>query len=238
MKQALLLLVICIHAGYTHAQKILLEKTIPSADSIPAYGQNYRHFVHSYIGFGFIAGPADDKYSKIKYGSSTSYYIGARYKLKLSGWYALGFDISYNYRVYRIAQTINKTIPNTLKHDKEDLRINNISLELYQRFNLNKRRGNSLGTYLDIGAVGDLVVRGVNRYTNIYSEPNEYGASTSKVRNYDLNYIAPLNYGVMMRLGINHFALYTQYRMGNMFKSSTTFSEFPRLSIGIQFNVY
>ena len=136
------------------SQTVLLEKDV-NADTIPKTGgPNLQHFSHFYFGYGLVLG-ADAVGSEIRYGSSTDFAYGYRYKRKLSEFYAVGFDVFYHSTTFHLKQDSTKVLPNNILHDekgeKEKLTFHNLSLGLYNRFNFGKR-GNYIGNFLDLGA--------------------------------------------------------------------------------------
>lgn len=218
------------------SQEIVLKQDV-DADTIKSeQGPNKKVFAHTYLGYGFAAMPADGKGSNVIYGASHSFLFGYRMKYKLTNWYALGYDINYNYRHSRLSQSIYKTFPNTAKHDKESIRFHNLNLNLYQRFNFGQR-GNSLGKYIDLGGYGEWAFSIAHQYTDDYAGYNKNGARTSIVKNKDLRYTNRFNYGLLIRFGYNKFVLFADYRLSDQFLSKFHYDELPRLTAGIQLQI-
>lgn len=213
------------------SQDVIFNDQVNSDSVIATKGPNLKHFKHAYLGFGFAATQSENKSSKIDLGLSSNFIFGIRSKLKISNFYAIGYDISYNLSWYRLAQTVDKQTPDNFLNDKERLSFHNLELSFYNRLNFGKR-GNIIGKFIDLGAYTDwtflcthLIVNNIN--DNIY-----------KTKITHLKYYEPFNYGLLSRLGYNRWVLYANYRLSDLFKSSYHFAELPRLTIGLQIGLH
>lgn len=221
------------------AQEVLLEENVVAEDTTKeTFGPNRQHFIHIYALGGFVIGyPSNDK-AGINHGSSFQYGLGTRYKLKCSSVYSVVADIQYNALFFNLAQTDDKTVPTTEEHDDEKFNLHHFSLSLHNRFNFGKR-GNHVGTFLDLGAYGNWSFITKHIYKNEYDEPDEAGAKKRKVVNRNLSYMRPFHYGFGFRFGINRYVLYGRYRFSDLFNNGTytesrDFAELPRIIIGLQ----
>jgi len=228
----------CFLGFFSNAQTVLLEENVEKDTITPKWGQNYKNYQHFYIDYGFLVDQPEKKGADIKYGNTHTFSIGYRYKRRLCNFYAIGFDLSYYRFTYNLKQDSNKILPNTLQHNKEKLIFNNLSLELYNRFNIG-RRGNLIGKFIDIGVYGNWAYGIKHFYRDELSNanPNNH-ANIVEVTNKNLDYMENINYGLRARVGINRYTISANYRLSNFFKEKYNYPELPRLSIGLQIGFY
>jgi len=231
MKKYFLLLSILILGLTTNSQTVLLEQDVYKDTLEKKVGPNLRHFHHLYLSFGFMS-KQSDKGADIKFGNSTFFDFGYRYKLKICNHYALGTDFNMGFYGYNLKQTNFKTLPDTLLNDKETFNFNNLSLGLYQRINFG-RRGNYVGNFLDLGCYG------LFNYSLVHFTQNTMAdKSIVEQRTRKLGYYNMLGWGINARLGFNRYIFTAQYRMSDYFKKNYNYPELSRLSIGFQIGLY
>jgi len=226
MKKLFFLLILFL-ASSLFAQNILLEQNVLGDSAISKFGQNRKNFRHFYFGYGIIVGPADSAGSDIKYNSS-SITFGYRYKFRLSNFYSIGYNISYTSYKYVLKQDTTKTFPNTMLHNNEKFSMSALGLGLYNRFNYG-RRGNRIGKFIDIGAYADWLF---GAYHFMKDKQSNGNIIETKIRK--LNYVNVFQYGVFANIGFNRYVLTAAYRLSDIFETSYTFSELPRITVGLQ----
>src|SRR5688500_2386900 len=102
------------------AQRILLEQDVSGDSIMETYGPNRKHFGHFYMGFGFVAGPAEASSSDVDYFKSHEVLFGYRYKYRVSNFYALGFETTFGTQTFEIKQHAGKGLPSPfVNNDKE-----------------------------------------------------------------------------------------------------------------------
>lgn len=220
------------------AQTVLLEQDV-NADTVPpSSGPNMKNYTHSYFRYGFVAGQPDSAGADIKPGYSNEFAFGVRYKRRITNFYSLGFDVFYNNINYHLKQDSSKIFPNPVLHKKEKLAYNNFGIELYNRINFGKR-GNIIGNFVDIGGYGEWGFSIKHFYRDELAVA-QTGASMIEVTNKRLLYTNNLNYGAVVRIGINRYAFYGKYRVSDIIKSGylsqtgLNYPEFPRIIVGIE----
>lgn len=240
-------IILTIFIGWhsTNAQSILMEEDIRKYDIYkPRKGPNLRNFTHLYMNYGLIVEIPDysEAETETKLGSSHTLAVGYRYKLKLTDIIAFGYDISYSYYSYYLKQTEQKTFPNTILHSSEKIRFSNIGFEAYLRLNINKRRGNYVGNYLDIGGYANWMYQAKHIYHDKEQLNQLYHANNKKVVLKDLQYTKSLNYGIKCRIGFNRFAIFGTYRLSDLIKPEykTTIDKFelPQFAIGVELGFF
>ncbi len=177
--------------------------------------------------------------TSINFWKSGEYIIGYRYKRKLNSFYSVGYDVHFKVDNFTLnaadlfSNIDNPRVAGTVK--KHHILNNSINLELYQRFNIGPR-GNTLGSYFDIGAYGQLnhSVKEVKVLEN--EDANAFAGKERQIFR-KLDYIERFGYGLTCRIGYNKWALYGKYRLSDYFKGSYDLPELPRLKVGIEFAI-
>jgi len=230
MKKLFTILLILL-ASRTFSQEILLEQNV-LADSVkPGRGPNLKNFVHPYVGLGFPLYTSEE-ISYTKTGSSTRFDFGLRYKRKFCNTFAMGMDLGLNTTGYKIKQNDGKTMPDTLINKKEKFQLGTATVAVFARINVG-RRGNYIGNYLDIGAYGSWNMAKKHKTTNKNGEGEKIRVLTTR-----LTYFEEYSYGLLGRIGTNRYALTASYRLSDIFKSSYTMPELPRLIVGVEVGLF
>lgn len=231
MKKILISAIIVLLGTSCWSQTELMHQDVKE-NVLGKHGPNLRNFSHFYVGFGFIAGSSDSVGSEIIIGRSTNFVLGYRYKFRISNFFAIGCDASYNSYSYAMKQSAGKITPDTILHGKEKLNLGDLGLSGYMRFNYGKR-GNRVGNFVDIGGYGDWRIAATNFTRD--KMPNENVVKTTISH---LNYLNATNYGALARIGFNRYVFYGYYRISDIFKSSYKYPELPRLTIGLQIGIH
>lgn len=216
---------------FSNAQMVLLEEDVAADTVAPTTGPNRTNFGHFYLSYGV---PIADVHTgaDIYIGRSFDFDFGYRYKRKLSRHYALGFEVFYKVQDFNLKQDSGKIVPDTILHDKERLRFNNLGIGIYNRFNFGKR-GDVVGNFIDIGVYGSWAYRLANITKDELPNGNKVRTKITK-----LDYYEPINYGVVARIGFNRYVFYGTYRLSNLFKASSNYPELPFISAGIQIGLH
>lgn len=230
MKKAFLILLFAISIN-AYSQEVLLEQNVKADTIRPTKGPNLKNFVHGYIGIGFpVATELAAKYT-IPVSSLSSYY-GVRYKRKFTNTLAIGLDLGLNLTAYKLKQNQGKEIPDTVMNMKEKFQINSTRGSAFVRLNVG-RRGNYIGNFLDLGGYGDWNMVKKHKTTN----ENDLGERV-KVITSRLKYVQNFSYGFLARIGSNRYALTASYRLSDLFKSSHSMPELPKLIVGFEIGLF
>jgi hypothetical protein len=213
------------------SQNVLMHQDVKDT-TLGKHGPNLKNFGHFFIGLGFVLGKPDSAGSNILHGRSTEFTFGYRYKLKICKFFAIGYDIDFNSYTHALKQSGYKTLPDSVKHNKEQMNFNDLGLSGYMRFNYG-RRGNRVGNFIDLGAFGDWTFA-ANHFTK---DKNQYG-NIVKTTVSHLKYLNSTNYGAMARLGFGRYVFFANYRLSDIFKKSYNFSELPRITVGFEIGLH
>lgn len=218
------------------AQRTLFEQDVDTSGAIPKFGPNRAFYVHPYVAYGLMFWPQEDGARTKWYSSNYAYAL--RFKRKLAWWDSWIVDIGYRYDYFSLNQKKTKMAPlDTIRHSREFLSVHNVSGEFCNRINFS-RRGDVLGTWLDIGVYADWVFRTSDRYVDRYEDPNSPAGRyyRDKRRIVGLPYIQTRNYGFVLRCGGENTALFVRYRLNELIKDRADADDpdLPKLTIGIE----
>ncbi len=224
-------------ADTSDARFTLVDHDVDTTGAIPKFGPNRLFFAHGLGQIGEKPGPQS-------LGLQTNWWTGsiayaARGKLKLWSWDALVMDFGYRYDRYSMRMNTPKLLPlDATKHERERISVHNLSGAICDRINFG-RRGNVMGTWLDLGVYGDWGFRTTDVFVDQhYSSTSLFGYRfKSKTRETRLPYMEKMNYGLTARVGGDYVGIFAQWRMNNIIKSSYTINniDLPKLTLGIEF---
>ncbi|MBL4623733.1 MAG: hypothetical protein JKY42_01110 [Flavobacteriales bacterium] len=224
----LIMAISCI--AYT--QTVLLEQHVDEDTTRENYGPNLKHYMYTAIRYGLVSGSSDVVGLPVKYGNASEITWGIKYKNRLSDLFSWGLGINYSAQYFPLKQDSSKIYPNSILHDKERFTFNNLGADLFARINFDNRRGNVIGTYIDLGGYLDWVF-----LTKYYTKDKNPAGSMSKnteVTQTGLTTTHNFNYGATAKIGYKSIALVAKYRFSDIFISRYDIPEFPRFIFGIE----
>jgi hypothetical protein len=231
MKNAMLVLFVTLFTFGLSAQDTLMLEKEPMKKMENRKGPNSSRFSHLYYGVKFPI-PIGTEGSEILFWNSYGMEFGHRSKLRVSNFYSLGFDVAYAFNRYRMKQVDGKITPDAVLYDKQSIRNNEWRLGFYNRFNLDLKRGNVMGKYIDLGVYGTYHF-GNKTWTEVEADNVTVTTVTRK-----LDYIEPWGYGVYAHLGAGAFILKFEYRLSPYFKEDTVFPDLSPYTIGMQVGLH
>ncbi len=182
----------------------------------------------AFIGGGFVLGKSNSG-SSIIYGESREFIVGVGIGYKFVKWNGIGIDIYYKSTGFFLKQDSSKTLPNNILHNSEKVSFDNIGGKVFDRFYFGKVFFDG-GFYLD----WDFYTKHI-AWDN-FTVANNAGGSSTKTIDRQLVFTNPTNYGLTFRIGATTgIAIFFNYRMSNLFKSGTSYSELPVYVLGVTF---
>ena len=149
-------------------------------------------------------------------------------KRKINNILAFCYGLGYGYENIYLKQEAESLITN-LNQEATDLKyqFSNINASLGFQINFDKKRGNQLGKYLSIGGFF-----GFN-YSNMltYNLNDQSVAKNIKIKQKNLNYITPFQYGISAKMMLKKIGLFTNYRISNITEDISY--EIPKISCGL-----
>ena len=217
-----------------HAQQVLVQANVADDTIKTTFGPNRRYFAHGYLGYGLVAGPAGSG-AALRYGlRSSELRAGGRFKVRFTQAVAVTLDLGYAYLRYDLAQNDQKTVPTAAPHHRESLGLHQLYSELGLRLNVG-RRGNAVGSYLDLLAGGGWVA-GTSHSTEDDPGP---GIGSVETTERGLPYLRRWTGGVGARLGFDRYALVGHCRLSPAFGAEyAAWSELPRWVLGVEVGVF
>jgi hypothetical protein len=221
-------------APAAHGQQVLVQANVADDTVRASFGPNRHYFGHLYVGYGMLAGAADPG-AGLRHGlRSGELQAGGRLKIRFTQALAATFDLGYGYLRYDLAQNGQKLLPSPALHQRETLAQHRIYSEAGLRLNFG-RRGNAVGSYLDLLASGGRVV-GTSHTMQDDPAP---GIDAVETTEYGLPYLRRWTTGVGARLGFDRYALTARYRLNSAYPNSyAAWPELPRWLLGIEIGIF
>jgi len=191
------------------------------------FGPNLKNYTQFGMNIGVLFSNGNN-YLPLKQGNASFIDFNFRYKRRLNNLLSTGFDIFYSGRSYELKQFAGKTFPDTISYFKEYLNASDLGSGIYLRINFNKKRGNYLGEFLDLGVSGAYVFSFTQ--STIIKQDNK--KIKSSARGFDFYEI--FHYGIYCRLGSQKQAFIFKYRLSPLFKSSFNYPDLPPFGIGYE----
>lgn len=215
------------------AQEVVIHEDLKGDTLKPTFGMNRKHYRHSFLGSHFFLGNSEGPSGKLRTGLSWAMEYGIRYKRRFNNVFSGGIEWSVKRLAYIPSDWGMAVLPYEEEIRKERLVLIQTGPGIYQRINFQKRRGDFIGRFLDLGVYGywNFSSRHVYSYDNARDE-------RVKVKTSRLSYIQPFDYGVLARLGFNNFVIRGSYRFSDHFKENSGMEEFPRFSLGLELGLH
>ena len=223
----ILFVLFLITIGSLQAQTVLMQESVDSVYQKNKFGVNSTHFVHTYFTFGFLFDSSNNK-DVTNFGSSNSFSFGLRYKLRLTNHLATGIELEDKFSI--VAFPTHQPIL------KDKYLFFDIKYAWYFRVNIGMR-GDVMGKFIDMGIYGSSLFIPQHYIKKEVDNPDY------KLLSYyeeDLDYFNHFSYGVLLRIGINQFIIFSEYRLNNIIKEkdSENFRSVPQVTVGLQVSLH
>ncbi|MFD1470117.1 hypothetical protein ACFQ48_17950 [Hymenobacter caeli] len=218
------------------AQQVLLRADVADDTLTNLTGPNRRYFGHLYAGAGLVAGGSAGA-APLRYGlASHEIQLGARLKRRFTQNVALMADVRYAYLRYGFAQTAAKAFPGPGLHRAEALGLHQLQAETGLRFNAG-RRGNTVGSYLDLLAWGGWVAATAHTTDD---DPPPGGPAATSTTETGLPYLRRWTGGVGARLGFDRYALVARRRLTDALRpgAAPAAAGLPPWVVGVEIGLF
>ncbi len=233
---ALWLSAVWLRPGAAQAQQVLLRADVADDTLTNLTGPNRRYFGHFYVGGGLVAGRSAAG-APLRYGlPSREIQLGARLKRRFTQNLAVVADVRYAYLRYGFDQTAAKVFPSSVLHKNEYLGLHQIQAEAGLRLNAG-RRGNTVGSYLDLLAWGGWVAA-TARTTD--DDPAPGGPAAVSTTETGLPYLRRWTGGAGARLGFDRYALVARRRLAGALRpgAAPAGADLPPWVLGIEIGLF
>jgi hypothetical protein len=226
LNSAGLLVFLLITAATANAQTIVLQRETVQ-HSKQDHGPNLKKFGQVFFTVGMIASP-DFPGAKIVYGTSAELGFGIRKKHKVGSVYSFGWLMGYEYTDFKLKQYSGKLISSPQQYDEQRIDINYVYLGLFNRFNFDPSRGNTLGTFFEFGARG--------KYAFSVSEIQKYKVATGNAQTSisGLKYFKDRQADAYVLIGHGHFSLWASMRLTELLEPSYNYPKLPNITAGLE----
>jgi hypothetical protein len=239
MKYSIIWCILCLGINFTHAQVVVLKETVPDdfEELDHNFGPNRKRFSHPFVSYGSFANVIDHKgltQENVTFGKSLDLVSGERYYWNFTKIYSLVFDTNFSMRMFGINRTLSSALPLTTEGMKRPKYwLGSFGMSIGNQLNFKPKRGNQLGTYMYLGAYGNLNF--VRRFSAHYDKndamPQPYKVTLKKFKEMDF-----YDYGATVKFGKTNFTIFARYRLSDIFvQRNYQLIELPRLTFGLEF---
>lgn len=225
----LLLSVINIHSFSQH--KVLMEEDVDLTDVISKNGPNERHFFRTRIFYGLGINPEGETLP-VKTISSGEFEVFLRYKLKICSILSTGLSAGYISQRFPI-RSDQKSFPDQVIYDRQVFQVHSFKPSIFLRFNIDPRRGNYLGKFIEGGVFGTWSFNQKRIMVTRYDESSESDIKKSREVQSGLDYIRKTQYGTYVSIGFANYELSYRYRISRFIDEEVYNYDFPANSLGL-----
>jgi len=225
---------IFVSSTFCFSQTIVLEQQGKELNPDKKYGPNLKKYSNLSFGYGFFYQKNNSDNYKINFPRSIQLNVSRRGKNKINSLFAVGNEIGLTFKNINLKNNSSTTLAPNIS------RINRLSINgsLYSRVNFDKKRGNRLGYFLDIGAGADYFY--FNKAISILDLPsNSYGGI--KVSYIGLKELKRIDYFCFARLGAERVNIIFQFilneQIKDLSKSTLIIKNLPTFKAGIEINL-
>ncbi len=234
MKILKILFILSISTNY--GQTVLISDFTPDdfSNIDGNFGPNRKYYIYNYLGGGIkssLVKKLNEDFISLKLGSELNF--GTRYRIGFGRVFAIIYDLQLNSSWNKINLKENPVIPiSVINLKKVSYIYHQIGNSISTQFNFNPKRGNRLGTYLDLGVFGSYIYSNKFRYKLELADLSDNTVVTIKKMEYFNKFI----YGLIGRIGKEKFIFYGKFRLSDLFNNETSFTspELPRFTLGME----
>jgi hypothetical protein len=227
MKRYILLLVFlpAIALGQTE----VMHNAVRDYEQKPIWGANRTHYLQGFLGFGFytpISVPSRD----FKIGSSFDFEFGAMYRYRLANFVNVGMGLGFLFQEIELNNQGMVKDWDTQVHSKANVSNSILSAKPFIRLNLSPKRGDYLGTFIDLGGFANWNFYPITSFTDkqgVQRYVQQYVFDKKQER---------VQYGAFVVLGRDWFRIEGSYYLSNWFRSNADFF-MPRYKVSVVFGI-
>jgi hypothetical protein len=233
-RRAIVLFVLMLPILPVLGQEVLLDVRSPLETEKQQWGQNRRHFIHSYVTFdcGIYHGTWIAQQLKMP----RAFGFGLQYKIRMTKHFDLGADLEFQrYSLIRHNGFLpGFPMPDSLLQGYNELiiRRQSVPIDLFIRIN-SGRRGDYISWHLDLGAYMDLGIA-QRRIMTIDRGDGIMQTSRDKAE----GYFHGINEGIMVRLGYSRYSIAFRYRLSPLLDTTKFSSDIGPYSLEFRLGLF
>ncbi|MEA1877557.1 MAG: hypothetical protein U9N86_11900 [Bacteroidota bacterium] len=231
----IIFLVITLTVFPAFGQEVLIEETPDISIQQESWGPNRDNYIQFIMYRGQYI-PVGGLMLDTKTIQNQSGGIQLQYKRKLNNLFSFLIEAVYNADQFGFSCDKPSQLNGATNYDKELLKMHSAGLNVLLRINFDKKRGNHLGKYLELGLFANYLITS-NHIA--YYEGTEGVDKFNKVRVTEsgLNYINPFQYGILMRIGSDKYGLFYRSRYTDWITDPTINSYLPKHQLGLSYSL-
>lgn len=232
---SIIFLVIALTVIPGFGQEVLLEETpniSPQQESWGPNRDNYIQFIMyrgQYLPVGGVM--LDTKISQNQSGG-----VRLQYKRKLNNLFSGLFEAVYNADQFGFSCDKPSQLNGATNYNKELLKMHSAGINVLFRINFDKKRGNHLGSFLELGLFADYLI--TSKHIGYYVGTEGIDKFNKvKVTESGLNYINPFQYGILLRIGSDKYGLFYRSRYTDWITDPTINGYLPKHQLGLSYSL-
>lgn len=232
---AILLLLIITSFIPGIAQKILLEESPGVTNTKDNWGPNRKHYIQT-TAYNLQFLPIGEDLIDLRIAQNQAWGIMVQYKRRLNSVFSLVAAAVYNTDRFSFKTDQASIINMNEEYNKEFLKMQTLGYNERIRLNLNKRRGNHLGKYIDLGFFSEYLI--MSRHIgHIPANKSVDGFKNTKIIESGLDYLNPFQYGVIVQFGIDNLGIYYKGKLSKWIADNTIAGNLPVHQIGLNYAI-
>ncbi|MCK5821694.1 MAG: hypothetical protein KAH17_07405 [Bacteroidales bacterium] len=215
-------------------QEVLIDEAPETSTDQGSWGPNR----NNYIQLTFYRGqylPIGGVMLETKTIQNLSTGVQLQYKRKINNTFSGIVEAVYNSDQFGLNCDKPSQINGATSYYKEQLIMHSAGINTLFRVNIDKKRGNHLGQYLEVGLFVDYLF--ISNHIG-FSDGSASSGKFKKVKVTEsgLNYINPLQYGYMIRIGMDKYGLFYKNRFTYWINDPTINGFLPSHQLGIVYS--
>lgn len=231
MKKYLIIIAAILLTVSAQAQTEILSDNYPTYPyKTKTFGPNRKHCIYFFSNYGLNI-PTQNNFD-INVIRSGQLNLGYGYKRKFTSFADLALEVSYNNNFHHLNKESREKFDTITEWKTIRTFQNGIQGNAFLRIYLTKKRGNYIGTFVDLGFFTTYHIKsGYHKYLKNKD-------IMIKQREYPKEIFTELNYGPSVSIGRNYFSVFAQYNLNSIYTDKVEKNPIPQLVAGVKLSIY
>jgi len=233
-KSRIVFLLIILTVLPSFGQEVLLDETPDTSNQKESWGPNRDNYIQfiTYRGQFLPIGIGMLNTETIQ---NQSAGIQLQYKRKIDNLFSGLIELTYNSDQFGLNCDNPSQINGATNYFKEQLRMYSAGINTLFRININKRRGNHLGKYMEFGLFAEYLIASNHiGYIEGIDETDKF--NRVKITESGLTYTKPLQYGFLIRIGADKYGFFYKNRQTQWINDRIINGYLPSHQLGISYS--